>query len=363
MKSYYQKINYSSCNEDSSSELRALRIQKTDRVLCITGSGARPLDLLIAEPAEIVAIDFNPCQNHLLELKMRAIEVLDYQEHLAFIGISPSDSRIEMYQKLRLGLSEEARRFWDGRPRIILKGVIYQGGWERFFKRLAVFIRCVRPGLLEELFSPIPIGRQARLWTDVWNSGEWKIFLRLVTHRAIWKYILRDPGFYRYVPKSFSVYDYLEKRFDHAFKTLSLHQSAFASLLFFGRFNGALPPYLQEKNHEVLRKNLRKVHRVTCSLAEFLDRSGDHTFDKYSLSDFSSYTDEAEYNRIWRGILSTANPGARVCERQFLVKRSLPRSIEPHARRDEALDRELEESDNSIFFSFITAEVGSIGNE
>lgn len=363
MKSYYQKINYSSSNEDSSSEIRTLRIRETDRVLCITGSGARPLDLLTAGPAEIVSVDFNPCQNYLLELKIRAIGGLGHQEFLEFVGIKPSSWRIEMYRMLRPRLSEEARHFWDGHSRIILKGVIYQGGWERFFKRLAVVIGFVRAGLLRELFSPGSVDRQARLWADVWNSREWKMFLRLVSQRAVWKYVFHDPGFYRYVPKEFSVYHYLEKRFDHAFKTLPISQSAFASLLFFGQFNSVLPLYLEKKNHEVLLKNLHKVRWVTSSLGEFLDRSEEHSFDKYSLSDFSSYTDEKEYDRIWRGILRTAAPGARVCERQFLVKRPLPRSVEPNARRDRALERELEESDNSMFYSFITAEVRSAGCE
>lgn len=35
------------------------------------------------------------------------------------------------------------------------------------------------------------------------------------------------------------------------FKTMPISQNAFAALLFFGRFNSVLPPYLQEKNHEV----------------------------------------------------------------------------------------------------------------
>lgn len=363
MKSYGRKINYSSWNEDSSSEIRALRIRETDRVLCITGSGARPLDLLTAEPAEIVSVDFNPGQNYLLELKMRALAGLGHREFLEFVGIEPSRRRVETYRLLRPGLSEEARRFWDRRSKIILKGVIYQGGWERHFKRLAVFIRTVRGGLLRELFHPGPISRQARLWTDVWDSREWKMFLRLVSRRAVWKHVLRDPGFYRYVPKEFSIYRYLKQRLDHAFKTLSVSQSAFASLLFFGRSNGVLPLHLQQKNHEVLRRNIHKVRWVTASLGEFLDRSEENSFDKYSLSDFSSYTDEGEYDRIWRGILRTAVPGARACERQFLVKRPLPGAVEPNVRRDRALDRELEVTDNSMFYSFITAEVRSDGRE
>ena len=54
-KSFNETINYSSCNEDTSSELKALDIHGDDVVLTITGGGARALDLLIAKPKKIIA--------------------------------------------------------------------------------------------------------------------------------------------------------------------------------------------------------------------------------------------------------------------------------------------------------------------
>jgi len=48
-RNFTQKINYSSCNEDTHSELKALRIGKDNVVLAVSGSGARPLDLLISQ--------------------------------------------------------------------------------------------------------------------------------------------------------------------------------------------------------------------------------------------------------------------------------------------------------------------------
>ena len=93
MDSFLNTINYSSYNEDGTSELKALNIAPNDNVLCITGSGARTLDLLIATPNSIISIDYNPTQNFLLELKITAIRELSYDEFLAFIGIRPSSKR------------------------------------------------------------------------------------------------------------------------------------------------------------------------------------------------------------------------------------------------------------------------------
>ena len=103
MKSFFETINYSSVNEDSNSEFKALNINKNDTVLCITGSGARILDLLIKDPKEIVAVDFNPCQNFLLELKIAAIQKLEYEDFLRFIGIMPCPDRKQLYRRTHDG--------------------------------------------------------------------------------------------------------------------------------------------------------------------------------------------------------------------------------------------------------------------
>ena len=56
MNHYLQTINYSSVNEDSQSEIKALKLTERDSVLCITGSGARVLDLLTQNPKKILAL-------------------------------------------------------------------------------------------------------------------------------------------------------------------------------------------------------------------------------------------------------------------------------------------------------------------
>ena len=61
----------------------------------------------------------NPTQSHLLELKITAIKNLEFDDFLSFIGLRSSESRINVYEELRLKLSDEAREFWDGQKRKI----------------------------------------------------------------------------------------------------------------------------------------------------------------------------------------------------------------------------------------------------
>ena len=84
------RLAYSSVNEDWRTEAAALRLAPDARVLCVTGSGARPLDLLAVTPARVVAIDVNAAQNHLLELRVGAMRALQFDAYTAFLGLVPT---------------------------------------------------------------------------------------------------------------------------------------------------------------------------------------------------------------------------------------------------------------------------------
>ncbi|MFQ5798492.1 MAG: DUF3419 family protein [Bacteroidota bacterium] len=359
MRSFLETLNYSSSNEDSGSEIKALEISEADSVVCITGSGARTLDLLIEKPKTIVSVDFNRCQNFLLELKMAGIKHLQYQDFLEFVGVLPSSRRRSMYKDIRQSLSARGRDFWDRHSTIIEEGVIYQGRWEKYFRPLARLVSLVRPGLVAELFGCVNLSAQTRVWREQCDRVPWRALLRSVSLKAFWKYLLGDPGFYQHVPCNFSVYEYLNERLASAFENTLASESSFATLLFLGKYNpnGALPSHLQKKHYGTLQNSLCRVQIVTCSLAQYLERCAKKQFDKYSVSDVASYTDAEEYESIWKRIIATASPGARICERQFLVKREIPADVEPCVRRNHELELELARTDTSIFYTFVVGEV------
>lgn len=363
MKSFLETLNYSSSNEDSGSEVKALEISEADAVICITGSGARPLDLLIEKPKTIASVDFNRCQNLLLELKMAGIKDLRYEEFLEFVGVLPSSRRRSMYKDIRQSLSAHGRDFWDRHSTMIEEGVIYQGRWEKYFRRLARLVSLVRPGLVAELFGCVNLRVQTKVWREQCDRVPWRALLRSVSSRVFWKYLLGDPGFYQHVPRNFSVYEYLNERLAFAFENTLSSESSFATLLFLGRYdpNGALPSHLQKKHYGTLQNSLCRVQIVTCSLAQYLEECGKKRFDKYSISDIASYTDAEEYESIWKRIIATASPGARICERQFLVKREIPAQFESRIRRNRALEMELSRTDTSIFYTFVVSEI--VGKE
>jgi S-adenosylmethionine-diacylglycerol 3-amino-3-carboxypropyl transferase len=359
MKSFLETINYSSSNEDGNSELRALCINHDDSILCITGSGARTLDLLTKGPKEVLSIDVNPCQNFLLELKMAAIRSLEYDEFLEFMGVRASQKRECTYKVISRFLSSGAKNFWDNQSKMIKKGVLYQGRWEQYFRRLARMVSFARSNLRDRLFACKNTADQSGIWSNDWDNLFWRLFLSCISSRKVWKYIFGDPGFHQHISEGFSISDYFNKRLTSASENVLFGESPFLALLFFGRYDTgrALPLYLREEHYATIKDNLSRIQITTQSLTEYLELCEENRFTKYSLSDFSSYTNGEEYEKIWKGIVRTASRGAVVCERQFLVKREPPSEVKPFVMRDVELEEELSRTDDSCFYTFIVGRI------
>ena len=66
---------YNQCWEDPAVDRQALGLQPSDHVLVITSAGCNALDYALTG-AEVLAVDANPLQNHLLELKRAGILAL-----------------------------------------------------------------------------------------------------------------------------------------------------------------------------------------------------------------------------------------------------------------------------------------------
>ena len=357
--SFFNKINYSAANEDGNSERGFLSIKNKDRVLCITGSGARPLDLLVDKPESLLAIDFNPSQTSLCELKIACYKDLEYEEFCAFIGLSPSSTskRKSTYKALRFHLSSPAREFWDKHEAEIEKGILYCGTWEAFMQVMAKFAQ-VRSKTLSRLFSCHNLAEQYHIWTKNWDDIVWKSSLWLFSKRFVWKYLLKEPGI-DFVPASMNIFWYMHDRFDHCAKSFLLKDNPYAHLLLWGRYyKESLPLHLRPENFSTIKNRIDSLSLQTGSLLDFLHNDGvKNSFSAFSLSDFSSYADPNLYYDIWDGVINASVDGAKACERQFLVKYD-PKELFPmRLSRNQQMEGNLFEKDDTFIYSFICATV------
>ena len=357
MDTFFQQIVYSAANEDPESERRALRLGPTDRVLCITGSGARPLDLLIDGPERIVAVDFNVRQNHLLELKMAAIAQFERDECLSFLGVTPGTQRMAQFAALEERLSDAARAYWRSEPAALEGGVMYCGVWESYMRKVKRVMP--RRKLLQQLITAKDLVTQRALYAR-WNNWVWAAGMKPLGWRWVWKTVLKEPGI-EFVPESVSVSDHLMASFERAATERLLWTNPYIQLMFGdGYHEEAMPLHLQPGHYEALRGRLDRIELVHAPLVTHLaEHEGAYT--AFSVSDFSSYADPTMYRSVWEALLHAAAPGARVCERFFLVRYE-PHTLFPGAiERDGELERQLQEDDHTYIYSFNCATVLKAG--
>lgn len=340
----FEKLNFTSTNEDGEIELAAL--QGCRRILCLTGTGTRVLDLLGGDAEEIVALDANRVQNFLLELKIAAISRLDWRACLSFLGIAPGAARLDIYADLRADLTTEARGYWDIRRRIIAGGIWHAGQWESLLRWNARFLS-LRAGAVSSLMAAETLDEQARIWARHFTSKGLLAIIETLGRDLVWRLVMREPAA-AFLPDPKAVGVRIEEDFRRASQSFLFQNSDIATLALLGRHtaDGPLPYHLRAENYQRLRAKLDRVHLLNGTLAD-LGALELKTCDGFSLSDFGSYCGLEDYAASWAGITSVAQSDARFCERIFMNPMVPP--IGPVAI-DEHLSRQLSEADKSIIY-------------
>ena len=105
---------YNTCWEDRRIDRIALRLAPDDTVLVITSAGCNASDYSLAGTRQIIAVDMNPRQNALLELKLAGIRNLEYEKFFPMFGLGRLEGVRSVYaRRLRAALSPWAQSYWD----------------------------------------------------------------------------------------------------------------------------------------------------------------------------------------------------------------------------------------------------------
>ncbi|MEQ8659832.1 MAG: DUF3419 family protein, partial [Gammaproteobacteria bacterium] len=77
---YARALVYNTCWEDPAIDRQVLELGPDDDVMVIASAGCNALDYALTAPASVHAVDMNPRQIALLELKLAAIRALDFDD-------------------------------------------------------------------------------------------------------------------------------------------------------------------------------------------------------------------------------------------------------------------------------------------
>lgn len=353
---FFRTLNYSSVNEDWRTELAALRLQPEDRVLCVTGSGDRPLDLLAAAPAAVVAIDRNPAQQALLHLKVAALRELPFGDYTRFLGLreAPGAWRDAVLARLAPGLPPGASAFWHAHPGLVRRGAIYGGRFERHMRRLARLARLVRPRAVPALFAFTDLDAQRRFVAETWDRPAWRLLVRAMLSPVASRIALRDPAYYAHA--QVPVGQTIHRRMRRALERHLARENFMVGLALAGRLpDGDLPPYLTQHGCERIRARLERLTVEDADLLEYLTQTAPRSFTRFSLSDVPSYLTAAGFRHLLGGVVRCAAPRARLVVRQFLTRYDLPADLAAAITREPDLERRLAAEDRAFVYEFLIA--------
>ncbi|KAI0631286.1 hypothetical protein C8Q77DRAFT_199390 [Trametes polyzona] len=128
--------------EDPAEDQRLLGIGPDDVVFAITSAGDNVLAYALQRPKSIHAVDLNPSQNHLLELKLAAFAALPYEDVWRLFGEGRHPNfRALLLEKLSPHLSSRAFQFWlDNAGTFTSRGGLYETGGTRLAVKLCKWL-------------------------------------------------------------------------------------------------------------------------------------------------------------------------------------------------------------------------------
>lgn len=356
MGDFYSRLSYSYGNEDWRTEQQALALESGDRVLCVTGSGDRPLNLLTTDCKEVVAIDLNSIQNNLLALKARAMAKFSFPEYLQFLGAAPSTSRLESLE--RLALEGDLHSFWWQNRSLVEKGVLYQGALEKLLNKSSGLLSLIRKEKVERLFSFDSLEEQRVHVKRHWDKPFIRKIFELFLKPSVTKLVLNDPGLSANLMPSLNIGTYLYDRI-HSYLDRNLAKESLLLNLMLNRNmpQEAMPPYLKEEGVAAIKTKLDGLSWVTDNLITYLEKAPANSFDGFSIADVASYLNPSDYTRLLHAMKRVGKPGARFCMRQFLSAHHIPDDLSSHFTREPALEARLEQEDRCMVYRFM---VGTI---
>ncbi|KAI9808195.1 MAG: hypothetical protein M1825_004652 [Sarcosagium campestre] len=158
--------------EDSRTDIRLLDIKPDETVLCITSAGDNLLDYIYScNPRRLHAVDLNPNQNHLLELKVAAYQALPYPEFWKLFGEGQHSNFHELLvQKLSPYMSSHAFQFWWYRSNIFSsgKGLYEHGGSGVAIKLVRIILGVLGHRLTaRKLCTAKTLNEQREIWPAI----------------------------------------------------------------------------------------------------------------------------------------------------------------------------------------------------
>jgi len=354
MKDWENKIYYSQCWEDPKVLMEALAIEPNSAVLSVTSGGCNTLALLLENPTSIIAFDINPIQNYLFELKIAALKNLDYNEFLEFVGVSNSDSRMAIFKKIKSNLTPRALKWWLENQRLIEKGIIHSGKFEKY---LSIFRKHILPLIhskktIQKLSSLKNLAEQRSFYKDHWANWQWRFLFKIFFSGFTMSLLGRNRALFKYVGiKNIGEHYFIKT--EYALTKIPMEDNFFMEYILYGTYRSQkrMPPYLQEKNFSVIKERLNRIKVVTANIKGFLLESTDNKFSGFNLSNVFEAQSSSVTEDLFTELARVSKNQGRLVYWNNLVERKFPDTLRDFMKDEVEIENRVKAIDRVFFYN------------
>ena len=340
----FKGLVYAQIWEDPVVDMEALAIEPGARIATIASGGCNVFSYLVADPAEIVAVDLNTAHVALGHLKRTAIQQLpDYDALRQFFADADSKANVANYRAhVRPHLDDVSRRYWEGRDLIGRRRIngfaagLYRRGLLGNFIGLAHLVARLHRVDPRQFLAATNVEEQRAIFDEKFAPFFDRKFIRWVTDQRSSLFGLGiPPAQYDALAGGRPMAEVLRGRLEKLACDFPLADNYFAWQAF-GRGYGKgaampLPPYLQADNYAAVKARAERVTMMHANMTDMLAASDAAGFDRYIFLDAQDWMTDDQLNALWGQVCRTARPGARVLFRTAAEPSLLP------GRLDDAL--------------------------
>ena len=344
--------------EDDCSECKVLGLPG-GKVLSLTSAGDMALSLLAAGAERVTAVDINPNQNHLAELKLASVLTLSRPEAIHFLGFLPASKkeRQDWFKIVLSAMPVESQTFWLEQQLAVQEGALWLGRFERYLRHV---LRLLKPYLaprFKQLVACSSLEEQRQVFARIFDTVLIRTVFRIAFNPKVYAKRGVDPQSLQYHDQKTPLGEVYFKRFGNMCQNSLARENPYLQMFTLGQVLNVdcVPRYLQADGVEVIKKQHKSLSFVTADINQFLQEMPPESFDCFHLSNISDWLDQSSFEALMHTIASCAKCPAKLLWRFIHVNRPLPSYLKQIIQIDNTLGHELETKDRFPIYSLVPA--------
>jgi S-adenosylmethionine-diacylglycerol 3-amino-3-carboxypropyl transferase len=319
---------YNTCWEDPRLDRMMLNLKPDSRLVMITSAGCNALDYLKDCPASIDAVDMNPRQNALLQLKIAMIQRCSFEDLFATFGKGSHPNFKRLLGEITGLLHPYADNYWHQKahwfertrlnPSFYYRGSAGKLAWLALQSFVGGNARVAR--YFEALLESTSLAEQAELFARVkpalWSGfttwlvqQPWAMAMIGVPRAQIRLIETQEPG---------GLAGFIQRKLAHVLTAVPFQDNYFWRVYLTGGYTSdCCPRYLRRRHQLAMHSNAHRIVTHSTTMSNFL-RENPAPYSHYVLLDHQDWLAAHKPDELadeWRLILANSRPGTRILMR------------------------------------------------